>query len=147
MKRKLVRFADLPSERQDKWCSTRVPSTDALQRRLADRLRQRLVHALHGEYRVGSAVRDLGCSISRLKGHLESLFTPGMAWDNYGKGSDKWNIDHITPLSSVDLTDRTQLLSVCHYTNLQPMWETDNGKKGSTVGPRVVVDLVEFCHA
>ena len=135
---KLLRFADTPPDRlMDR----------TLHRRLSDRLRQRLVHALRGEYRSGSAVRDLGCTISELKSHLERLFTPGMAWDNYGHGLGKWGIDHIAPLSSFNLTDRNQLLAVCHYSNLQPMWFEDNMAKGDKVMPRVVVDLSEVCYA
>lgn len=135
---KLLRFADTPPGRR----VNRV-----LQRKLADRLRQRLGHALRGRHRTGSAVRDLGCDIPALCTHLEDQFLPGMTWGNYGCSRGNWNIDHITPLSSVDLTDRNQLLSVCHYTNLQPLWYEDNVRKGSIVGPRVIVDLREFCHA
>ena len=50
-------------------------------------------------------------------------------WENYGE----WHIDHKYPLSKVDLTDREQLLRVCHYTNLQPSWAIDNRKKGNKV--------------
>lgn len=49
--------------------------------------------------RVGSAVRDLGCSIEFLKSYLESKFTGNMSWENQGE----WYIDHIKPLSSFNL--------------------------------------------
>ena len=52
-----------------------------------------------------------------------------MTWDNWGKGKDKWNIDHIIPLDSFNLSDREQLLKAVHYTNLQPMWEPENTSK------------------
>ena len=96
-------------------------------------LGRRLNHALKGNYKAGSAVRDLGCSISFFKKYLEDQFEIGMSWDNYGKGEGKWNIDHKYPLSKVDLADRSQLLGVCHYTNLQPLWEWENLKKSSNV--------------
>jgi len=139
-RRKLVRFTDLPP-------GSPIIHADPLHRKLSDRLRQRLFRAFKGGTRTGSAVRDLGCSIAELKSHLEELFLPGMSWDNYGKGPDKWCIDHIAPLSSADLTNRNQLLSVCHYTNLQPMWFEDNLRKSDEVRPRIVIDLGEFCHA
>lgn len=90
-------------------------------------LRSRLNHAIKNNQKAGSAVSDLGCSINELKIHLECLFQPGMAWDNYGlKG---WHIDHIKPLSSFDLSDSEQFKEACHYTNLQPLWAKDNLRK------------------
>lgn len=83
-------------------------------------LRCRLRDALKKEYKSGSFVRDLGCSIPKLIKYLESKFKEGMNWKNYG--SKGWHIDHIKPLSSFDLTDRKQFLEACHYTNLQPLW-------------------------
>ena len=62
---------------------------------LSSRLRGRLNKALRGEYKAGSAVLDLGCSIQELKRHLERQFAAGMSWDNYGE----WHIDHIRPLA------------------------------------------------
>lgn len=92
-------------------------------------LRSRLGNVLKRKSKIGSAVKDLGCSIEFLKQYLESKFQPGMSWDNWGING--WHIDHIIPLSKFDLTDREQFLEACHYTNLQPLWSTDNLKKGS----------------
>ena len=96
-------------------------------RRLRDNLRGRLRQALRGGFRVGSAVRDLGCTIEELKKHLESRFRPGMTWENWSPTG--WHIDHIKPLASFDLTDRAQFLQACHYTNLQPLWAAENLRK------------------
>lgn len=101
--------------------------------KLATVLRTRLWMALKHDWKTGSAVRDLGCTIEELKLYLESKFLPGMTWGNHGKGDDKWHIDHIIPLASFDLTDRVQFLKACHYTNLQPLWAIDNMKKGSKI--------------
>lgn len=98
--------------------------------KLASRLRSRIRAALKGNFKVGSAVRQLGCSIEFLKSHLESKFFPGMSWDNWGYGDDKWNIDHILPLSGFNLLDPIQFKQAVHYTNLQPLWQVDNIKKG-----------------
>jgi hypothetical protein len=91
-------------------------------------LRARLRRAIKIEQKVGSAVRDLGCSIQHLKLHLELFFDKGMTWDNYGHSG--WHIDHIKPLSSFDLTDRKQFLEANNYKNLQPLWSKDNYSKG-----------------
>jgi hypothetical protein len=99
--------------------------------RLSQNLRTRLWCALKREYKKGSAVRDLGCSIPELKIYLEQRFTEGMDWSNYGNVSSSWSIDHIKPLSNFDLTNKEELLRAVHYTNLQPMWLIDNIKKSN----------------
>jgi len=41
------------------------------------------------------------------------------------------HIDHIKPLCSFDLDSTDEQKKASHYTNLRPMWATDNLKKGS----------------
>ncbi len=108
-----------------------IKAEKLMQRNLANLLRQRVCHALRRGQKAGSAVRDLGCSIRELVTHLEKGFSPGMSWDNHGTGPGTWSIDHIIPLSSVDLTDRAQFLQVSHYMNLQPLWSEHNLSKGA----------------
>lgn len=95
---------------------------------LARNLRSRLKNALAGNFKNGSAVENLGCSIEELKVHLENQFTDKMNWNNKGK---YWHIDHKVPLRKVDLTDINELKRVCHYTNLQPLYWQDNLSKGA----------------
>ena len=102
-----------------------------IQYRIASCLRSRLSSAIKDNQKTGSAVRDLGCSINFFKNYLESKFTEGMTWENHGMYG--WHIDHITPMSAFDLTDREQLLKACHYTNMQPLWAIDNLQKGAKV--------------
>lgn len=66
----------------------------------------------------------LGSDYKTICEHLESLFTDGMNWRNHGK----WHIDHKKPLACAKNAD--ELLLLCHYTNLQPVWAKDNLKKG-----------------
>lgn len=100
--------------------------------KLKNRLRVRLNNAIKGNFKVGSAVDDLGCSVEFLKTHLESKFKDGMSWQNHAING--WHIDHIKPLSSFDLTNYEELKKACHYTNLQPMWSKDNWRKGDKLG-------------
>lgn len=103
-------------------------NTDPLYK-IAHNLRKRLTSALKGNYKSGSAIKDLGCSIENFKVYIESLWQPGMTWDNYGKGAGKWSIDHIKPLTSYDLANIEDFKKANHYTNLQPMWFTENCRK------------------
>ena len=79
----------------------------------------------------------VGCSIQFVRDYLESKFTKGMTWENYGVRG--WHIDHIRPCSSFDLSDREQQKMCFHYTNLQPLWATRSiamsyGEDSSYVG-------------
>lgn len=69
----------------------------------------------------------MGCSAAELKTYIESLFKPGMTWQNRGYAG--WHLDHIIPLSAA--TTERQLYDLCHYTNLQPLWAADNFRKGN----------------
>jgi hypothetical protein len=66
----------------------------------------------------------LGNDWSTVKKYFELLFQPGMSWNNYGD----WEIDHIIPLSKAKNED--DVIKLCHYTNLQPLWKLDNRLKG-----------------
>ena len=101
--------------------------------KLACNLRRRLKRALKNKQKVGSAIRDLGCSVNELKLHLENQFQPGMTWNNHSPTG--WHIDHIIPLSAFNLENKTELLKACHYTNLQPLWAADNIFKGKKLIP------------
>lgn len=63
-------------------------------------------------------------SLEELKNHLESKFTKGMTWDNYGKGG--WHVDHIMPRSFFDHSsyDTEDFQKCWALDNLQPLWAT-----------------------
>lgn len=111
--------------------SRKNPSTG--DRRISKQLRNRLLAALRSKglrkRAENSAVRDLGCSIPDFRAHIESQFTPGMSWDR----RTEWHFDHIRPLSSFNLSDPSQVRIACHFTNIQPLWATDNLKKGAKI--------------
>jgi hypothetical protein len=75
----------------------------------------------------GSIFKYLGCDINALKAHLESQFKDNMSWNNYGE----WHVDHIIPLASAKSEE--ELIALCHYTNLQPLWAIDNLKKSDKI--------------
>lgn len=71
----------------------------------------------------------LGCTYEFFRSHMESMFSDGMSWDNYGYYG--WHIDHIIPLSTAK--NENDVIKLNHYTNLQPLWMADNLKKGCNI--------------
>ena len=69
----------------------------------------------------------LGTTKVNARKYIESLFKPGMTWENHGE----WHLDHIIPCASFDLKCPVQQLACCYYKNLQPLWAIDNMKKGA----------------
>ncbi len=69
----------------------------------------------------------IGCTTEELWSYLESKFEPWMTWENHGVGG--WDIDHIRPCVSFDLTDPKQQRICCNWSNLQPMEHIENIKK------------------
>ena len=96
--------------------------------RTLHRQRSRIWDALKRNIKSSSTMELVGCSIDKLKQHLESKFTEGMSWDNYGE----WHVDHIKPCSSFDLTQPDQQRQCFNYKNLQPLWAADNLSKGDS---------------
>ena len=67
----------------------------------------------------------IGCTPNELKKYLEKQFEQGMSWKNHSISG--WHIDHIIPLCSAKTM--SDLYALCHYSNLQPLWSTDNQSK------------------
>ena len=94
-------------------------------------LRARFKEAIKNNFKFGSAVRDLGCSIDELWLYFECFFHEDydsgkqMTKENLGE----WEIHHIVPLHEFDLTNREQFLKACHYTNLEPLWPEEHKEK------------------
>lgn len=102
--------------------------------RIRMNLRTRIRLALKGRIKSGSLEDLLGCSIVDFKKHIESMWDDKMNWKNYGSQNGKihegWHTDHIVACSKFDLSDPEQQKICFHYTNLQPMWGSENFKKG-----------------
>lgn len=71
----------------------------------------------------------IGCTPQELKEHIEKQFVDDMSWENYGYYG--WYVDHKIPLDFGKTEE--EILKLCHYTNLQPMWCNDNLSKNNKV--------------
>ena len=98
--------------------------------RLIRNLRRRTLYALKGRDKSANTMTLLGVTnIEFLWNHLEKSFKPGMTRKNHGK----WHLDHIKPCVSFDLTKPSEQRECFHYTNLQPLWASENLAKGSKI--------------
>jgi hypothetical protein len=99
--------------------------------KIKSNLQSRLYSALIGTIKSKRTLELLGCSVDFLKQHLESLFTEDMNWNNYGRKYNTrcWEIDHIEPCVSFNLANPEDQKKCFHYTNLQPLWASDNRSK------------------
>lgn len=92
---------------------------------MGERISRMLAHAMKrvGAFKSSSTFDLLGYTAGDLRRHIERQFVPGMNWDN----RDKWQIDHIIPISSANTTD--EVLALNQLSNLRPLWATANNEK------------------
>lgn len=94
-------------------------------------MRKSMLTYLKKGVKAGRKWRDLvGYSPEDLMRHLESLFLPGMNWQNHGNRG--WHIDHKRPVCSFrfETTDDPEFKQCWSISNLQPLWWADNIRKG-----------------
>lgn len=98
---------------------------------VADRLRRRINCALarQSAEKCAGLIDVAGCSLAELVSHVTRQFSDGMSWEN----RSLWHIDHIIPCSAFDLTDPEQQMVAFHYTNLRPVWASDNLRKNAKI--------------
>ena len=98
--------------------------------RLLANMRCGMSLCLSGKQKNSHTFDYIGLTTKELMDYFEGQFTEGMTRENYGE----WHVDHIRPLASFDFTgpDKEEQLHVAwSYTNLQPLWASDNISKGA----------------
>lgn len=96
--------------------------------RLKVNLRGRIGDVIKKKKYSLSTLDILGCSYEEVRIHIENKFTEGMCWEKVGP---EIHIDHIIPLDSAK--NEEDLIMLCYYTNLQPMWAKENLSKGNKI--------------
>ena len=117
-----------PSVRQKENAYVKRKYAEDPQFRMACCLRARFHKKVTVDNRSLGTFDLIGTSPAQCYRYIESLFTEGMTWDNYGL----WHIDHIKPLCCFDLSQVEEQKKAFHYTNLQPLWAKDNLSKGTS---------------
>ncbi len=105
---------------------------DTARSRLATVLKKKNIDKPTTKKFKSTTIKLFGCTPEFLKRHIEKQFKPGMNWENHTVNG--WHIDHIDPLDLAMNEDDIIILS--HYTNLRPMWATENLKKGNKINFR-----------
>jgi hypothetical protein len=95
--------------------------------KIKNSLRSRINQVLNKQYKNPRTLELVGCDYEFLMNYIQSKFTEGMSWDNYGYYG--WHIDHIIPVSSAKTKE--EIYKLYHYTNLQPLWAEDNLRKSN----------------
>ena len=98
--------------------------------KFAQRLRNRLYSALKGVNKSSTTIDLLGCTIPEFLNHMENKFTPEMNWENYGS---YWEMDHIKPCDSFDLSKLEEQKKCFTFTNIQPLEKIENRKKSNKI--------------
>lgn len=104
---------------------------------IASRLRTRLYKKVTraGLEKKESTLRLLGCTLSFFRQYMQARFTEGMSWANHGE----WEIDHIIPCASFDLSKRSEQRRCFHYSNLQPLWRDRNRSKSDSLNEQTLL--------
>jgi hypothetical protein len=89
-------------------------------------VRSRIKSAINRNSKSNRSLKLLGCSASFYREYLEMQFTKEMNWENHGT---YWEIDHVIPCASFDLSIPEQQAICFHYTNTQPLEKRMNLKK------------------
>lgn len=99
--------------------------------RMSYLLRRRIRGAITHHKKSNATAKLTGCSLENLKIYLETRFVDGMTWGKFMTG--EIHLDHIIPLSLFDLSRPEQQRYAFHFSNLQPMWASENMSKSDRV--------------
>jgi hypothetical protein len=80
----------------------------------------------------------VGCDINFFKLWIEQHFDEHMNWSNHG---EYWHYDHIKPCASFDLTDEKQIYECYHWSNLRPLFKSDNLSKSDNIENDTIEDF------
>lgn len=97
--------------------------------KISENIRRTISSALKNNSKSAHSLELLGCDIEFYKQYLESKFYNNMTWNSQGNSSGHWQIHHIIPLRTFDLSDPEQQKLAFNYTNTEPLWFEDHCKK------------------
>lgn len=110
-----------------------IKNVSTVKGKLNHRIRNRINQSLSNTSKARRHWEELvGFTVHQLKKHLESLFRPGMTWENYGTF---WHIDHKIPIAAFNFERPEDIdFQICWaLKNLQPLEAHANLSKGAKI--------------
>lgn len=108
------------------WQKRKRASDPFFKRKQAETVRLRGIVKL-GHFSPATA-EILGCNRAEFLAHIAAQFTEWMTWENYGKGPNQWQFDHIKPMATAG--SKAELLPLLHFSNIRPLQSLMNWEKG-----------------
>ena len=87
-------------------------------------------------HKSNSTIKLLGCSYTEFKKWLEWQFDTNMNWQNYNV---YWNIDHVIPCSSFNLSEESEQYKCFNWKNCRPLEIKKNIKKSNKLCNRIIL--------
>lgn len=100
-------------------------------------LRSRLAKVLKGEKKSKKTLEYVGMELSQLREWMEFQFDKNMTWKNQGI---YWDIDHVTPCSSFDLSIEKEIYECFNWKNLRPLSKKENSYKSNKILEQDIYD-------
>lgn len=82
-----------------------------------------------------SVLKYIGIDLEVFLKWIEFQFDENMSWENSGK---YWDIDHVVPCDSFDLTCEEDVMKCFHWTNIRPLEKTENDRKNNIVDELII---------
>ena len=86
--------------------------------------------AMKGQIKSKRTMEYVGMSAQEHRDYMYSTFQPGMTWENYGRGEDKWEVGHRIPLKYKNPT-LAEIEERLHYSNTFAQWKIHNAHQSN----------------
>lgn len=101
-----------------------------VQYRMKQNIKRYISKRLINLKKTHKTTKYIGCSIDFFIKWIEFRFTKDMDWNNY---SSYWELDHVLPCASFNLSDEENVLICFNWKNYQPLHKDENRKKTNSI--------------
>lgn len=98
-------------------------------------LRSRFATTVNKKKIYKSILTYIDTDLESLLKWIEYQFDPNMSWENQGT---YWDLDHVIPCDTFDLTDESEIKKCFHWTNIRPLEKKENDEKNNKIIKSVI---------